>query len=103
MKKLITTLALSVITAVVMAAANSTTGNKLQCFSGTEDGVQDGVPVVSPCITSYGGTCTLNHDGSATLDTTDGNPNGSYAGVYISPGLPGKPVGNVTKLSFSYA
>jgi len=89
MKNAIAGLAFSILTAVSVAAASSS-GNKLQCFSGTEDG---GV---------YGGTCALTGNGCATLDTTDGNPNGSYAGVYVSPGLPGKPIGDVKKLSFSF-
>jgi hypothetical protein len=75
--------------------------NKLRCFSGTTDGVQDGV--------TYGGTCTLLTDGtkgpatSAVLDNTDGNPNGSYSGVYIlNNTLSGKLLSEVTQLEFAY-
>jgi len=46
--------------------------NKLLCFDGTTDG-------------GFGGTCTLTANGAkgpATLNNTDSNPNGDYAGVY---------------------
>ena len=72
-----------------LASSPSTSGNKLQCFSGTTDG-------------GYGGTCTLIKNG-ATLNTTDGNTNGSYAGVYIeNTNLGGKLLAAVNKLSFTF-
>src|SRR5437762_5760758 len=47
--------------------------NKILCFDGHSE------------LTIYGGTCTLNSSGAkgaATLDLTENNPNGDYAGVY---------------------
>lgn len=85
MKKVIVVLALFCATAVTFAA-----GNKLLVFDGPSEGW------------GYGGSAVANGDGSATLDTTDGNPAGSYAGVYIWPSLPPKPIGDVNKLSFTF-
>lgn len=68
--------------------------NKLRCFSGPSDG------------TVYGGSCTLNGGVDATsavLDNTDGDPDGSYSGVYIrNVDLTGKHLGDITQLSFHY-
>ncbi len=92
MKLLATSSILSILTSISTAVAgNTTSGNKLQCFSGTEDG-------------GFNGTCELLADGCAYLDTfdEDADPNNSYAGVYITPGLPAKPIGSVNKLSFTY-
>ena len=70
-------------------------GNKFQCFSGTTDGPQEGV--------TYGGTCSYVGDG-ARLVTTDGDPDGSYAGVYLqNTNLDGKKLADVNKLAFSYS
>lgn len=69
-----------------------TAGNKLQCFSGTEDG-------------GYNGTCELLSGGSAYLNTVDDDddPNNNYAGVYVySTNLDGKLLSSVNKLSFTY-
>jgi len=62
------------------AAGNGQSGNKLRCFSDDP------------------ATCT-EQNGSAALDSSSGGD----AGVFISPGLPGKPVGDVNKLSFDYS
>jgi hypothetical protein len=79
-------------TPVNAASSGNLGGNKLQCFSGTTDG------------TNYGGTCSLTATGVATLDNTDGNPNGSYSGVFVqNSNLGGKLLNNANKLSFSYA
>lgn len=73
--------------------------SRLQCFSGTTDGEQGGV--------TYGGTCrrtTLDNRDLAELYTLDGDPDGSYAGVWASPvNIRGKRLGDVQELSFSYA
>lgn len=69
-----------------------TAGNKLQCFSGTEDG-------------GYNGTCTLIKNG-ADINTVDADadPNNAYAGVYIqNSNLNGKRLSEINKLSFSYS
>ena len=69
--------------------------NKLLCFSGTDDG---GI---------YGGTCAITRRGpmgSAVLDTTDGDPDGSYAGVYsTSRSIYGKPLSRIGSLSFRFS
>ena len=66
-------------------------GNKLQCFSGTTDGL------------GFGGTCSLTETGVATLDNTDGNVNGDYSGVFIqNSNLNGKTLAEVALLGFSY-
>ena len=68
--------------------------NKLLCFSGTDDG---GI---------YGGTCTLTRRGAqspAIIDTDDGDPDGSYAGVYSnSRSIYGKPLSSISTLSFRF-
>jgi hypothetical protein len=76
-------------------AANSNSsgfmGNKLQCFSGIEDG--------------YNGTCTLIRNG-AEINTVDENDdaNDNYAGVYIyNSNLAQKYLIDVNKLSFNYS
>jgi hypothetical protein len=75
------------------------TGSRIQCFSGTTDGDQGGV--------TYGGTCRrtpLANRDLAELYTMDGDPDGSYAGVWATPVLiRGKRLGEVQELSFSYA
>ena len=99
---------ITLLTAISVAAA-APNGNKLQCFSGTEDGPQTYDNGATYYV--YGGTCAIQSGGCAYLDTTsdaDVTPTGdqifggNYAGVYVSPGLPGKPIADVTKLSFSY-
>jgi len=92
MNKQFIALTISVLTIFSAAAAgNANNGNKLQCFSGTEDG-------------GFNGTCALLGGGCASLDTVDNDtdPNNAYAGVYVSPGLPGKPISDVKKLSFTF-
>ena len=70
-------------------------GSKLQCFSGTTDG--------GP----FGGTCRrtpLANRDLAELFTLDGDPDGSYAGVWAVPvNIRGKRLGDVQELRFSYA
>jgi hypothetical protein len=74
-----------------LAAAANANGNKLQCFSGTTDGG------------SYGGTCSVTKDGVATLNNMDGDPDGSYSGVYLqNSNLDGKRLSDVNQLGFSY-
>ncbi len=67
--------------------------NKILCFDGTTDG-------------GFGGICTLTSSGakgSATLNNTDTNPNGDYAGVYIQNStLNGQLLSKVTQLGYSY-
>jgi hypothetical protein len=69
--------------------------NKLLCFSGTDDG--------GP----YGGTCTLTRRGansSALLVTNDGDPDGSYAGVYSNNRwIYGKSLSSISTLSFRFS
>jgi hypothetical protein len=90
MKKQLVVIALSFVAAAAMAAGNPESGNKLQPFSGADDG--------------YTGTATLAGDGCAIIDTVDGDndPYNNYAGVYIYPTLPPKPIGDVNKLSFDF-
>lgn len=72
---------------------------RVRCFSGTTDGDQGGV--------TYGGTCrrtTQDNLDLAELFTMDGDPDGSYAGVFATPvNIRGKRLGDVQELSFSYA
>jgi len=89
---------LSIFTLVLSAAffGNADTAaaaNPLLCFDGPSEG------------TIYGGDCTINPGGTtATLITTDGDPDGSYAGVYYAvSSLSGKLVGSVTNVSFTYS
>lgn len=73
------------------ALAGSENGNTLSCFSGTQDGVANGM-------------CTLTADG-AVLDNVDGDtdPFNNYSGVYLqNSNLDGKTLGTVNKLSFRY-
>lgn len=67
--------------------------NRLQCFDGTTDG-------------GYGGVCTLVGKGarkSATLDNSDANANGDYAGVYAPRNvLTGRPLTGITQLGYTY-
>jgi len=79
---------------IALAATNPAAPgqNKLVCFDGTTDG-------------GYGGTCTVSNGakGPATLDNTDNNVNGDYAGVYIqNSNLMGEILGQVSQLSYSY-
>lgn len=73
-------------------------GSELICFSGTKDGDQGGV--------TYGGTCQRmvpTKDG-AELRTNDGDPDGSYAGVWAVPvTIRTKLIGNIQELRYSYA
>jgi hypothetical protein len=73
-------------------AGTAAAANPLLCFDGPSEG------------TDSGGDCTINPGGtSATLNTADGDPQGSYAGVYYaSSNLSGDLVGTVTGLSFTY-
>jgi hypothetical protein len=91
-KYLIGAIALVVLALGSAALAAPGSGNRLYCFSGSEDG-------------GANGTCTLTADG-AVIDTTDGdtNPNNNYAGVYVGNSkLEGRLIGDVGKLSFSYS
>jgi hypothetical protein len=73
-------------------AGTAAAANPLLCFDGPSEG------------TIYGGDCTINPGGtSATLITTDGDADGSYAGVYYATSnLSGDLIGTVTGLSFTY-
>jgi hypothetical protein len=68
--------------------------DKLLCFDGTTDG-------------GFGGVCTLNSNGAkgpATLNNTDSNPAGDYAGVYIqSTTLSGQLLTSVKQLGYQYS
>jgi hypothetical protein len=79
------------------AANASSSGNKLQCFSGAADTEEN------PGYGPYNGTCTLISNG-ASLNTVDNDtdPYNNYAGVYIPSNLGGKTIGDVNKLSFDY-
>lgn len=88
---------LSIFTLVLSAAFFGNAGtavaaNPLLCFDGPSEG------------TIYGGNCVINPGGtSATLNTADGDPDGSYAGVYYaSTNLSGDSVTTVTGMSFTY-
>jgi hypothetical protein len=74
-------------------------GMRVRCFSGTTDGDQGGV--------TFGGTCqrtTQDNLDLAEINTTDGDPDGSYAGVWAVPiQIKGKRLGDVIELSFQYA
>ena len=67
--------------------------NKLQCFDGTTEG-------------GFGGVCTIighGAKGPATLDNTDSNPAGDFAGVFTNnTTMSGQLVGDVTQLSYTY-
>lgn len=91
MRLVFTAVAALVLAVASGALADSTSGNKLQCFSGSTDG-------------GFNGTCTLTSSG-ADLNTidNDADPNNNYAGVYVeNTNLDGKLIGNVNKLAFSY-
>src|SRR5437660_1367225 len=68
--------------------------NKLLCFDGTTD-------------RGFGGICSLSTDGAkgvGTLNNTDSNPNGDYAGVYIqNTTLSGQLLSAVTQLTYTYS
>jgi hypothetical protein len=68
--------------------------NKLLCFDGTTDG-------------GFGGICTLKANGAkgpATLNNTDTNAAGDYAGVYYATTtMAGQPLGSITQLSYTYS
>ena len=72
-------------------ASAPTMGNKLTCFDGTSEG------------TTYGGHCTVNKYGVATLNNSGGDPEGEYSGVYLqNSNLEGKAIRTVNQLGFSY-
>ncbi len=110
MKKIITGLAaLSLIASfafisTVDAAAPSTAPgqNKLQCFSGSQDTIDN------EGYGPYTGTCTLKGNGArgpATLNTVDNDtdPYNNYAGVYVqNSDVYGQPLSSVKKLSFNF-
>jgi len=93
------------ILAIVLSAAllgnagTAAAANPLLCFDGTTDtanGQTGGV--------TYGGHCTLNaaHTG-ATLDNSVAIGSGDYSGVnFATSSLSGKPLSQVTDLSFTY-
>ena len=91
--RLVFTIVAALVLAVASGAlADSTSGNKLQCFSGSTDGG------------GFNGTCTLTTSGAElnTIDN-DADPNNNYAGVYVqNTNLGGKLLGHVNKLAFSY-
>jgi hypothetical protein len=74
------------------SGSTAAAANPLLCFDGPSD------------QTIYGGACTINPGGaSATLNTADGDSDGSYAGVYYATSeLSGDSVATVTGLSFTY-
>jgi hypothetical protein len=78
---------------LIGSGGTAAAANPLLCFDGPSD------------ETVYGGACTINPGGtSATLNTADGDPDGSYAGVYYATSdLSGDSVTTVTGLSFTYA
>jgi hypothetical protein len=94
------------ILAIVLSAAllgNAGTAaaaaNPLLCFDGTTDtanGQRGGA--------TYGGHCTLNATGTgATLDNSVPVGSGDYSGVnFAKSSLSGKPLSQVTDLSFTY-
>jgi hypothetical protein len=68
--------------------------NKLLCFDGTTDG-------------GFGGICTLKSNGAkgpATLNNTDSNPAGDYAGVYTAnSSMSGQLLSTITQLGYTYS
>jgi hypothetical protein len=73
-------------------AAPTVPGNKLTCFDGKSEG------------TIYGGKCTVNKYGVATLNNSGGDPDGEYSGVYLqNSNLEGKAIRTVNQLGFSYS
>ena len=91
--RFLTIFALVLSAALLGNGGTAAAANPLLCFSGTTDGP------------TYGGLCTINAGGtSATLNTTDGDVDGSYAGVYYATSeLSGDSVATVTGLSFTYS
>ncbi len=85
-------LALALTFGLLASAGTASAANPLLCFDGPSEG------------TVYGGKCTLNAAGTgATLDNTDGDPQGSYSGVYFAvSSLSGKLLSEVDGLSFNY-
>ncbi len=83
---------------VAPATAAAPEGNKIQCFSGTQDTADNAG------YGPYGGTCTQLSPNRAFLDTSPcTEPNGCYAGVYLpNQEINGKLIGDVEKLSFNY-
>jgi hypothetical protein len=77
------------------AVATAPGQNKLQCFAGPTD------------LTIYGGSCTINSNGakgSATLDLSDGDADGEYAGVYtLESTVYGALLTDLTQLSYHYS
>lgn len=69
--------------------------NKIQCFDGPSE------------LTVFGGKCTLNSSGAkgpATLDLSDSNPNGDFAGVFTNTSvIYGAPVAGLSQLSYHYS
>jgi len=82
-----------VLAALVGSAGNAAAANPLLCFDGHSEG------------TALGGRCTLFSDGSgATLDNREADPDGNYSGVYYATtSVSGKPLSQVTDLSFTYS
>ena len=93
---------LGVIT-LVLAGLFATAGaaaaaNPLLCFDGTTDTANGDTGGVV-----YGGVCTLNGSGGATLNNSVPVGSGDYSGVYFaSSSISGKPLSQVTDLSFNY-
>ena len=72
-------------------ASIPTMGNKLTCFDGKSEGP------------TYGGRCTVDKYGVATLNNSGGDPDGEYSGVYLqNSNLEGKTIRTVNQLGFSY-
>ncbi|HLP79547.1 MAG TPA: hypothetical protein VK158_02855 [Acidobacteriota bacterium] len=97
MKTILIALVCAIMTLGLAMAAPVATApghNKLLCFDGTTDGY------------GYGGTCTLMGNGArgpATLDNTDGDPDGSYSGVYVMNSVMyGQNLADVGQLQFEY-
>jgi hypothetical protein len=82
-----------VLAALIGNAGSAAAATPLLCFDGHSEG------------TIYGGHCTLFSDGSgATLDNQEGDPDGNYSGVYYATSnASGKPLSEVTDLSFTYS
>ncbi|MES2315377.1 MAG: hypothetical protein V4486_01425 [Patescibacteria group bacterium] len=91
MKKL-TLLSIATLIALGFAFSVNAAPNPLTCFSGVSD------------VTIYGGNCSIAA-GTATLDNSGGDPDGSYSGVYTPTStLTGKTLAQVgtDQLSFTY-
>jgi hypothetical protein len=73
-------------------ASVPTMGNKLTCFDGPSE------------KTIYGGKCTVDKYGVATLNNSGGDTDGEYSGVYLqNSNLVGKTIRTVNQLGFSYS